>query len=332
MRQALSRADAVPRSDRLGAYAGWAGIALAAARVAKLLDSAEMLDGASHLTRRLIAHREESAEFDLIGGRAGAIIALLCLRASLAEPAGLETAVRLGDELLDAAEWSGGECSWAAPAYPHWRNLTGFSHGTAGVAIALLELYAETGEIRFREAAHAALAYERHWFDAAAGNWPDFRETSRRSARDVPFSFCTFWCHGAPGIALSRLRAREILGDAVFEAEARTALATTRRALEEVLCSGVGNFSLCHGVAGNADVLLHGLQTQPNADARDRETVVQAAELGRRNYDGTARPWPCGTHAGETPNLMLGLAGIGYFYLRLSDPATPSVLMIGRAT
>jgi lantibiotic modifying enzyme len=33
---------------------------------------------------------------------------------------------------------------------------------------------------------------------------------------------------------------------------------------------------------------------------------------------------------GETPNLMLGLAGIGYFYLRLYDPVKyPSVLIIG---
>jgi lantibiotic modifying enzyme len=33
--------------------------------------------------------------------------------------------------------------------------------------------------------------------------------------------------------------------------------------------------------------------------------------------------------AGETPNLMLGLAGIGYFYLRLADSSKHrSVLMI----
>ena len=32
---------------------------------------------------------------------------------------------------------------------------------------------------------------------------------------------------------------------------------------------------------------------------------------------------------GETPNLMIGLAGIGYFYLRLYDPvAVPSVLIM----
>ena len=41
-------------------------------------------------------------------------------------------------------------------------------------------------------------------------------------------------------------------------------------------------------------------------------------------------PWPCGVMSGgETPNLMLGTAGIGYFYLRLYDAAAvPSVLLL----
>ena len=29
-----------------------------------------------------------------------------------------------------------------------------------------------------------------------------------------------------------------------------------------------------------------------------------------------------------TPDLMLGLAGIGYFYLRLHDPTIPSILLV----
>jgi lantibiotic modifying enzyme len=44
-------------------------------------------------------------------------------------------------------------------------------------------------------------------------------------------------------------------------------------------------------------------------------------------YARTGVSWPCGTHSGETPNLMLGLAGIGYFYLRLAVPQVPSVLL-----
>ena len=31
---------------------------------------------------------------------------------------------------------------------------------------------------------------------------------------------------------------------------------------------------------------------------------------------------------GVTPSLMLGLAGIGYFYLRLHSPTVPSILLV----
>ena len=60
---------------------------------------------------------------------------------------------------------------------------------------------------------------------------------------------------------------------------------------------------------------------------------MAAQQLGRKGmeiYEKNRLPWPCGVPGGgDTPNLLLGLAGIGYFYLRLHDPATvPSVLLI----
>lgn len=58
----------------------------------------------------------------------------------------------------------------------------------------------------------------------------------------------------------------------------------------------------------------------------------RAEEIGREGIATCAAqrlPWPCGTYGSvEVPGLLLGLAGIGYFYLRLADPeSTPSVLI-----
>ena len=53
------------------------------------------------------------------------------------------------------------------------------------------------------------------------------------------------------------------------------------------------------------------------------------AHGGIERYAKRGHPWPCGMN-GETPNLMLGLAGIGYFYLRLAIPAIPSILLLRR--
>jgi hypothetical protein len=46
-------------------------------------------------------------------------------------------------------------------------------------------------------------------------------------------------------------------------------------------------------------------------------------------FEETRTPWPCGVPgAGEPPNLLLRLAGIGYFFLRLFDSiSTPTILV-----
>jgi lantibiotic modifying enzyme len=86
-----------------------------------------------------MASRKED-EFDIISGRAGAIPALLALRGIFKDEALAEFAVRLGDELLQTAQESDAGYSWQAPGQRYRNNLTGFSHGTAGVAFALAEL------------------------------------------------------------------------------------------------------------------------------------------------------------------------------------------------
>ncbi|MDT9110983.1 lanthionine synthetase LanC family protein, partial [Escherichia coli] len=81
---------------------------------------------------------------------------------------------------------------------------TGFSHGSSGVALALLQLHEITGEDFFLKGAEGGFNYERQSFDISQQNWPDFRAGVSTTAAKV----CGLaWCHGAPGIALSRLKA-----------------------------------------------------------------------------------------------------------------------------
>jgi lantibiotic modifying enzyme len=221
--------------------------------------------------------------------------------------------------------------SWRSPDFPNQRNLTGFSHGTAGAGYALLELFEATDDSKYLIAAEQAFRYERHWFDVAARNWPDLREEPAKGSRvRRPLSFTTSWCHGAPGIALSRLRAYELCNREEYRAEALTAIKTTREAVMVSLRSGVGNFSLCHGLTGNAEVLLHGCRVLGQKGVDESALALAVADLGIDTYADRGLSWPCGTGSGETPNLMLGLAGIGHIYLRLHSSETPSVLVLQR--
>lgn len=292
IRQALERMPA----PGCGVYEGGLGILYAASEILRIFDREAVL-------RQAQLDREK---LDVINGSAGATPVLLKFHLP-------EAALAHGELLLREACRSDEGLSWKT--IPAERNLTGFSHGASGIAWAFLELYNATGESRFRDAALEAFRYERHCFSFDEQNWPDFR--------DEQIAFPVFWCHGAAGIALARLRAWQILRDEILLAEARTAL---QRIVEAT--AALNNFSLCHGQTGNADVLLTASQI-----LREEEWSHTAEEIGQTGIDSFERrrlPWPCGLHgADETPDLMLGLAGIGYFYLRLADPIkTPPVTLI----
>jgi hypothetical protein len=326
--QALERAEAEALHRRLGFYTGWAGLAFVAARLSGLLGEDALLDRARQLVYSAAKVDDDAREFDLLAGSAGTIAGLVALRDILGAPFCLDFAARLADELLQAADKSPAGYSWESSGLPAKSRLTGFSHGTAGIGYALLELFQATDASKYREAAIQAFQYERYWFDAGAGNWPDFRRAPARGKRDKrQRSFVTHWCHGAPGIAVSRLRAYEHMGDEMCKAEALTALHTTREALELALQSGPGDFSLCHGLAGNAEVLCYGVRVLGPERAQDEALAAAVAHVGMERYATQPGSTSPGETGGETPSLMIGLAGIGYFYLRLSDPAIPSILI-----
>lgn len=326
LRHAVARVGEPLAQKRLGLFDGWPGVALAAGWAGSMIGEDSLLDVARGLWRRHgAAAAGGKTRDDLLSGRAGAIAAALALHGLLGERRLVRWAARLGDQLLRRAERDEHGLSWADPDIERHRNLTGLSHGTAGIGCALLELSRATGDARYARAADEAFGYERRWFDARAGNWPDFRRFPGRRGRSSP---ATFWCHGAPGIALSRLRALEIRGAETDRAEATAALRATMSAVLSSLDAGPHDFSLCHGLAGNADVLLHGSRTLSDNSQVYRAAALRVAETGLDRFAGGKAPWPCGIEAAEVPGLMLGKAGIGYFYLRLRDPGLASPLLL----
>ena len=285
-----------------GLYAGAPVILFAASQMGREITEAQALEAT--------ALRQEM--FDLIGGSAGAIIALLCLYRAGGNARLLETAVSHGDLVLRHATRA--EEGWSWRTIRAVRNCTGISHGTAGIAWALLELWQITRQDRFRAAALEAFRYERTCFDPHRQAWPDFREE--------PTQYPTLWCHGAVGIGFSRLRAWQILEDDQCLAEARISLA---RATDTA--HAPANYSLCHGKLGNADFLIYASQVL--GEETWLAPADQVAQEAMDLFERRRLPWPCGLpNANETPDLMLGLAGIGYFYLRLSDPSRISTVLL----
>ena len=262
-------------------------------------------------------------ELDIIGGVAGGIPILLKYYREEKKQLYLDTANRLGDFLFNKAEKTATSWGWKTPMSA--QALTGYSHGNAGIALALLELYIETQNSQYYTAAMYGFNYERMTFNATVQNWPDLREMDGQTGTP---SYGESWCHGAPGIALSRLRAWELTGDNSFRQEAEIALATTYKNVYNQLTQqqDSANFSLCHGLGGNAEILLTGAQKLQNP--LYQQIAAQAGDWGVEKHDKTGLTWTSGVHdptgltkgMGENPGFMLGMAGTGYFYLRLAFP------------
>jgi lantibiotic modifying enzyme len=138
------------------------------------------------------------------------------------------------------------------------------------------------------------------------------------------------WCHGAPGIGMARVDLHRLLPqEPEILAEAETAIRTTAATLAPAAAQRLGNFSLCHGDGGNADLLIIAADLWDRPELRSQAEA--AGDRGIEQFENHGLPWPCGVSgAGETPNLMLGIAGIGYFLLRLYDSGNiPTVLLPG---
>ncbi|MET8307513.1 type 2 lanthipeptide synthetase LanM family protein [Micromonospora sp. NPDC005173] len=287
--------------DRIGAFTGWAGLLYTFGHLGALWQTRRFTPVVDVALARIVTLAATDQAPDLVDGYAGAVLAVS--RAGL-DPERVGPAVRAAARRLCVAADRYSHPAGTATGVP----LGGLSHGSAGIAAALAQARQATGEPGYADAAARALAYDRSLFRPALANWADLRRPGQSTVT---------WCHGAPGIGLSRLLVRDALGtDEVLDVEISTAVATT-------LAIGFGrNHSLCHGDLGNLDLLLA---------AAPQQVAAPAAAVLR---DGLAGGWRCANPTAlASPELMTGLSGIGLALLRLAAPGrVPSVLLLAPPT
>jgi type 2 lantibiotic biosynthesis protein LanM len=311
----------VPAMQCIGAFDGAGGIIYVLSHLAALWRRPDLVAAANEVAAAVHSKVENDKNFDIIGGAAGAIGSLASLAA--VDPTGpaLDIARCCGDHLIASATPMTRGVAWLN-SHLGSRPLAGFSHGAAGISWALALLTDLTGDERYRNCARMGVEYERGLFDPLRRNWPDLREGTGRSAPNRRSAlFQTAWCHGAPGVALSRLRyLRNGFDDAATLSEIEAAIATT-------IQEGFGdNHSLCHGDLGNLDVLVHAETRLHNPSVRSARRRATALLLDSLRRDG----WLCGIPLDvESTGLMTGIAGIGYGLLRLAAPhQVPSILAL----
>jgi len=254
---------------------------------------------------------------DVLGGVAGLIGPLL----RLADDQAAKFAALAGDYLLGRQLDIGG---WPQPkstlASGSDLPLTGFSHGTAGVAAALAALHRHSQDSRLLSGVKRAIAYERRCFDTSRGNWSQSPPSSSNP------TFMLAWCHGAPGIALSRIcLAGTALEDDSMAGELEAALHTTTRAALE-------QDHLCCGTMGIVAILRLATRQLHNQEWQQAANRIESLALARADDNG-GHFRVFGTREGNMilPGAMTGLSGIGLVLLHstLADACVAQVMSAG---
>jgi type 2 lantibiotic biosynthesis protein LanM len=301
-----------------GGYAGLSSIAYALTRAGEFLGEDELIADARLAALRIRADRiEKDDSLDAMNGAAGAIPALLACYGATGEPEVLARAVACGRHLLQRRALDKfGFKTWPTLDGCH---LTGFSHGAAGIAYALLQLYKITTDAEFYQAAVDGICFEGCAFVREQNNWPDYRRAATRLSQGP--MFCMAWCHGAPGIGLGRIAALDMMDTCDVRRDIEAALASTSSA------NLLPRDHLCCGNAGLMDTLCAAGERFPHGEWSRKALQLAARTMARGNKRGG---FNIAFHNGFfNPSLFQGTAGVGYQLLRLADPTKiPSVLLL----
>lgn len=297
-----------------GFYHGRAGIIFVLKAAAVIFRNKALGKEADKKMKALLASLNNEDGNDIITGAAGIILFLLyCHQHYARQTSLLKAAILLGDQLIERAEKNDAGYSWKTMEGVS-QNLTGFAHGASGIGTALMELYAASGDKKYLAAAKEAFRYEDSFFNKQKQNWPDFRIPDNiKPEKEQAFSLA--WCHGSPGIGFARLRAYEITKDKNFLVAVKKAAGLTTNYLNR---QSIYDFSLCHGLSGNALFLLKAAKLLKNK--KKHAAVIKMADECVENYFSKNIPLPNGYLTDcDSPCLMQGNSGIGYFFLRLYE-------------
>ena len=328
---AIAFARSLKGALREALFLGVPGVAYAAYHAGDALSEPALQAEAAALAESLAGHA--GGRLDVMSGSAGAIIALLALDRAMPASGLSGTAIALGEDLCARADWSQDHCSWdpkEVAGFEACAPLAGLSHGASGMALALMRLFEISRRTDFLLAARAAYAYEDTLFDPKISNWLDMRFVRSRDEAAAKGEAAAVWCHGAGGIALSRSEALRIDESRAQEHRDKLEIAvqTTRGALAQACARPGSDATLCHGIAGLCEILN---LVDPLFAGGDARRDALAAARGLAAAYGTSLDFPSGLPGAEhDASLMLGDAGIGHAFLRLTGPTVFAPILLPR--
>ena len=293
----------------LGAIAGLGSMIYASVRLTRYLNDLRFIDASLGAISKL--HKEiinTDQGIDIVSGNAGFILALIRVHEFSGDEKVLRQALIAGHALLRAIN---SEPKATRPGLWHPLQVTGFSHGLAGVAFSLLELYRVTQSEEFFDGAATLICREQS-LRFRDGTYPDLRYDTEDLIHSSPNS----WCHGLCGIVHSRVMIADILeGRIAVHNEIRNGLkilrASARKDVDHICC----------GEAGIVDALL-----STHEITKDKSLLAEAQvrmfalvdDAAKRGHYALNQQIPLDF---RSVGFFQGLSGIGYEFLRTQNPS-----------
>lgn len=233
---------------------------------------------------------------DYLSGSAGAIIVLTKLYAETNNRKYLDVAEILGENIWKMAKKQ--EIGYGIVSdNDNLPPLAGMSHGASGYIMAYAYLFEKIPKTEYYERIIALMAYEDSLFEEKTGNWKDLRKKGEDKNTMA-------WCHGAPGIALARIKLSSIK---IFanKKSVESDIDKCRSALEfnkknDSLC-------LCHGLAGNFWIEKYILEMK-KINCKQKSCENFNAIIDKVNNIEGILP-----RERYNVSLMTGITGIGFF-------------------
>ncbi|XP_068310065.1 lanC-like protein GCR2 [Pyrus communis] len=286
-------------SRRVSFICGRAGVCALGAVVAKHTGDKMLLD--RYISKFKEIKLSSDLPNELLYGRAGFLWACSFLNKHIGNGTISTTRMRsVVDEIIKAGRQLAKKGRSSLMYEWHGKKYWGAAHGLAGIMYVLMSTELKPDEV---EDVKGTLRYMiKNRFPS--GNFP----SSEGSESDR----LVHWCHGAPGVALTLLRAAEVFGDQEF---LQAAIDAGEVVWNRGLLKRVG---ICHGISGNTYVFLSLYRLTGKV-----EYWYRAKAFACFLHDRALRLISEGTmHGGDRPySLFEGIGGMAHLLLDMTEPS-----------